>query len=352
MPRGNNFLTRQAFDKAYGVFDAETRHGERLTADAVLRAILKDSRCWIVLRSILGMSASELASLATSSTSADTEAPEVDQKLTRELDSEARRGRPLLLESDSPKPSKQAARFDKAVRAMVPPLVDVLRDPRASAGEEKVHRLDKLDTATGLASLQNVLREGIVPYPDLLYERVLGRPYASHRDSVSGVVGNLIDLPLERAMVERGVPFYRTRPREAIPTLPQAPDFILPSREKPELIIENKLAEDDGTARDKVARIQALRKYEDDRALEGKQRREVVAIIDGRGFRHRRADLNKMLDACDGHVYTQAEIPLLFKDGGPLKRFVTKSAPARDPGREAEQAGETDDDQTGCDEER
>jgi hypothetical protein len=29
-----------------------------------------------------------------------------------------------------------------------------------------------------------------------------------------------------------------------------------------------------------------------------------VAVIDGRGFGHRVADLNRMLKACKGHVYT------------------------------------------------
>lgn len=86
------------------------------------------------------------------------------------------------------------------------------------------------------------------------------------------------------------------------------------------MIIEAKLTEDDGTARDKVARIQTLRQYEDERPRA--KRRTIVAVIDGRGFGHRPADLNRMLKACEGHVYTLDELDKLVKKGGPLRPYV------------------------------
>src|SRR5712671_4330084 len=49
------------------------------------------------------------------------------------------------------------------------------------------------------------------------------------------------------------------RAAERIPGFDQAPDFIIPDEFTPVALIEAKLAEDDGTARDKVTRVQRLR---------------------------------------------------------------------------------------------
>jgi hypothetical protein len=52
----------------------------------------------------------------------------------------------------------------------------------------------------------------------------------------------------------------KTKRAERIAGFDQAPDFIIPDEFNPAVIIEAKLTEDDGTARDKVARVQQLRK--------------------------------------------------------------------------------------------
>jgi len=108
-----------------------------------------------------------------------------------------------------------------------------------------------------------------------------------------------------------------------VPGFEQAPDFLIPTM-NPKVIIEAKLTEDDGTARDKAARLQTLRQYEDARAQ--KERRTIIAVIDGRGFSHRIADLNRMLTACEGHVYTLGELEMLVKRGGPLALYVNTAA--------------------------
>ena len=68
---------------------------------------------------------------------------------------------------------------------------------------------------------------------------------------------------------------------KSVPGFVQAPDFLIPSDELAEVIIEAKLTEDDGTARDKVARVQTLRQYEDERPP-CKAPDQLVAVIDGR----------------------------------------------------------------------
>lgn len=70
-----------------------------------------------------------------------------------------------------------------------------------------------------------------------------------------------------------------------------------------------KLTEDDGTARDKVARVQRLRTLRDE---QGKNY-DVIACIAGRGFKVRREDMRRLLQATDGKVFTLATMPLLIE---------------------------------------
>jgi hypothetical protein len=148
---------------------------------------------------------------------------------------------------------------------------------------------------------------------------MLGRPYASHRDSVSGIVGRIIEGAINDLCERHNIDGRPTRHREAVPGFEQAPDYLIPAVD-PEVIIEAKLTEDDGTARDKAARLQTLRQYED--ARPAPDRRTIIAVIDGRGFGHRVADLNRMLRACNGHVYTLDELEQLVEEGGPLAPYV------------------------------
>jgi hypothetical protein len=69
-------------------------------------------------------------------------------------------------------------------------------------------------------------------------------------------------------------------------------------------VIEAKSAEDDGTARDKVSRIQHLATISSNRQAQGLNPFQVVACIDGRGFGVRREDMRKLLETAEGKVFT------------------------------------------------
>ena len=71
-----------------------------------------------------------------------------------------------------------------------------------------------------------------------------------------------------------------------------------------ERVIEAKLTEDDGTARDKVTRVQHLGALSMEGQPPGQRRFEVVACIAGRGFGVRREDMKKLLLATRGKVFT------------------------------------------------
>lgn len=156
-------------------------------------------------------------------------------------------------------------------------------------------------------------------YAMLLYERFLGRPFAGHRDSVSELVGDSLEAAIEDVLVKAGVSYRKTKRAERIPGFDQAPDFIIPSEFNPQIVIEAKLTEDDGTARDKVTRIQHLAEL----SLSGQPaspKFEVVACIGGRGFGVRREDMKKLLLATHGKVFTLRTLDKLVESTR-LKEF-------------------------------
>ena len=186
-----------------------------------------------------------------------------------------------------------------------------------------LHRLDKLDTSHGIASLGHLADFGI-PYPALLYERYLGRPFASHRDSVSELVGDALETAIEKALHGGGISCRKVGRAEQIPNFDQAPDFVIPDEFNPQIIIEAKLTEDDGTARDKVTRVQHLAELSMSGEQPGARKYEVIAVIAGRGFKVRREDMKKLLLATRGKVFTSKNLDRLIECTG-IGRFRTRS---------------------------
>ncbi len=157
----------------------------------------------------------------------------------------------------------------------------------------------------------------------LLYERFLGRPFAGHRDSVSGLVGDVMESAVKDRLREAGISFRETRYAERIEGFDQAPDFIIPDEWNPRIVIEAKITEDDGTARDKVTRIQHLAEIAHLKRLQKGTEFEVIACIDGRGFSVRREDMRKLLEATRGKVFTLETLDHIVNDTG-LKRFTSR----------------------------
>ena len=157
-----------------------------------------------------------------------------------------------------------------------------------------------------------------------LYERFLGRPFAGHRDSISELVGDLVESAIETVLADAGISFRKTKRAERLTGFDQAPDFIVPDEFTPQIIIEAKLTEDDGTARDKITRVQHLGSL----SMRGRgpsepPRFEVIACIAGRGFKVRREDMKKLLLATRGKVFTLENLNRLV-DCSRLKEFKTK----------------------------
>jgi hypothetical protein len=75
----------------------------------------------------------------------------------------------------------------------------------------------------------------------LLYERLLGPPFAGHRDSVSELVGDVLESAIEDVLSKARISYRKTKRAEKIVGFDQAPDFIIPSEFNPQVVIEAKL---------------------------------------------------------------------------------------------------------------
>ena len=157
----------------------------------------------------------------------------------------------------------------------------------------------------------------------LLYERFLGRPFAGHKDSVSELIGDSLEVRIEEVLGNAGISFRKTKRAEKIAGFDQAPDFIVPDEFAPKVVIEAKIAEDDGTARDKVTRVQHLGHLSTIGQPQDSYQYEVIACIGGRGFGIRREDMKKLLLATRGKVFTLKTLDRLVSCSK-LSDFKTK----------------------------
>jgi hypothetical protein len=178
---------------------------------------------------------------------------------------------------------------------------------------------DASHTPTSVQSLADLA----VPYAVLLYERFLGPPFAGHRDSISELVGKVVENAIEEVLSRSGISFRKTKRAERVAGFDQAPDFIIPSEFNPQIVIEAKLTEDDGTARDKVTRVQHLGSLSMEGQPKDRPKFEVVACMAGRGFGVRREDMRKLLLATRGKVFTLQNMQQLV-EGTRLREFRSR----------------------------
>lgn len=290
LPRGPGFVAYQDFQQAYEALKRHTKLFSAMEPQNVLNALQEDALAFVILRTMLGFTPPELAYLA-----AKENEIAISQSFARTLDRQVRTERKAL-QSLTPKKRERIA-------AMVATACQLLQEGTGDVPKSMIHRLDKVDTRSGLDGIKHLATEG-VPYAMLLYERFLGRPFAGHRDSVSELVGEVMENAVEAKLRKAGVSFRKTKRAERIEGFDQAPDFIIPDEWNPQVVIEAKITEDDGTARDKVTRIQHLAEISHQRHLNGQPGFQVIACIDGRGFGVRREDMRKLLVATQGKVFT------------------------------------------------
>jgi len=291
MPKGKGFVEFPVFEEGYEALKRATGGFREVTPDRVAPAVFKTPIALIVLRCMMGFTPPEWAYFATRQTGV-----EVTQSSARTID------RRIRMDPQADLPTKGGV-TKRRIRALIAAACHALNSGVPEQTSDDLHRLEKADTKAGLVSVRSSAELG-VPYSILLYERLLGRPFAGHRDSISELIGNIVENAIEDTLSRAGVSCRKTRRAERLDGFDQAPDFVVPNEHNPQVVIEAKLTEDDGTARDKVTRVQHLAALSMQGQPSGQPRFEVIACIAGRGFGVRREDMKKLLLATRGKVFT------------------------------------------------
>jgi hypothetical protein len=291
LPKGPGFVEYPIFETGYEALKRTTGNFRDLAPGPVIETVFRVPISLIVLRAILGFTPPEWAYVTSQRSDV-----QVTQGAIRAID------RKIRMEPATPL-KDNGRETGKRIRALVTTACQILTEGAPDKDDDVIHRLNKADTRNGLASLQPLADLG-VPYAMLLYERFLGRPFAGHRDSVSELVGDVLETAIEGALHGHGISYRKTKRAERVAGFDQAPDFIIPDEFNPQVVIEAKVTEDDGTARDKVTRVQHLGSLAMAGQHADKPKFEVVACIAGRGFSVRREDMKKLLLATRGKVFT------------------------------------------------
>ena len=300
MPKGKGFVEFTTFEAGYETLKRATRNFQNVTTATVMAAVFDTPISLIVLRCMIGFTPSEWAYYTSRHTGIG-----VTQGAARAID------RNIRMKPEVPLPRKGSV-TEQRIQALVTAACHILESGAPKVSPDSLHRLDKADTTSGLTSLQSLADLG-VPYSILLYERFLGRPFAGHRDSISEIVGNIVENAIEDVLARAGISSRKTKRAERLPGFDQTPDFIIPNEFNPQIVIEAKLTEDDGTARDKITRVQHLGALSMEGQPPNKPKFEVVACIAGRGFGVRREDMKKLLLATRGKVFTLQNMQQLVK---------------------------------------
>jgi hypothetical protein len=309
MPKGVGFVEYPVFERGYEALKTATRGFSELEPTKVQATALAEPISIVVLRTMLGFTPPEWGYVTTQRTGVS-----VTQGFIRTLD------RKIRMSPETPLKTNGISR--ERLKAMLETACRMLTEGAPRVEDGQLHRLNKADTKLGLDSIKGLAGMG-APYAMLLYERFLGRPFAGHRDSVSELVGDSLESAIEDVMTKAGISYRKTKRAERIEGFDQAPDFIIPSEFNPLIIIEAKITEDDGTARDKVTRIQHLGELSLASRSADNPKYEVIACIGGRGFGVRREDMKKMLLATRGKVFTLNTLDHLVEYTR-LKDFKTK----------------------------
>ncbi len=299
MPKGAGFVEYPVFERGYEALKAATDGFSMLDPDKVYPVTVSEPISIVVLRTMLGFTPPEWGYVTMQKTGV-----QVTQGFVRSLDRKVRMAPETELNTNGVTKER--------LEVMVQTACQLLSAGAPEVDIDQLHRLNKADTKQGVSSIKNLSRIG-APYAMLLYERFLGRPFAGHRDSVSEIIGDSLESEIEDVLTKAGISFRKTKRAERIEGFDQTPDFIIPSEFNPQIIIEAKITEDDGTARDKVTRIQHLGELSLAGRSEDNPKYEVIACIGGRGFGIRREDMKKMILATRGKVFTAKTLDRLVE---------------------------------------
>lgn len=296
IPWPERFRDRDGFMAAYQVTADATDNFSNAGPDEIATALKADPRSLRIFRLIIGYTPTELAT--TLRAFEDVSVPVDALEDGGSLSSRAEAALPAL--------ARLIANIVGGTGGY--DVSDELRE-RGFRG-----KTDKPDTEDGWETANRFATKG-VPYPELLFQRWYGGAFRQLQDAGGSLKGDLLEDATQALFEDNGVPFVRTVPGTQATagetfgvTVQPAPDFILHDGTTARGLLECKSASDGGTARDKAARFNALR-----RETERLGGIPVLAVLEGLGWRRVNDALGPVVRDCDGRVFTPATIAELLK---------------------------------------
>lgn len=300
------FYERPYFTDVYRSAAAGTGDFAAVSEGDLARVLRDDPRTLLVFRTMLGLTHQEFAH----STALVAEPLELAPVSPGKVKSMEMKGTPV---------SSDQARLIAVTLAQVM-NGSLFGDPGSSNLRVKQ---EKLDTKNGWDSVRSVALNGVA-YADFLHQRHYGGSFRQVLDATSTKRGNLLEDTVEELFREHRVPYIRTgshnqgeiEERFEIRVAP-APDFVVfDSSGSLRAMLECKLVNDGGTARDKALRFERLR--QESTRLGGVP---LLAVLAGLGWTRVNDTLGPVVRDTDGRVFTLATLSQML-DVAPFPSLV------------------------------
>lgn len=294
--RSMDFYDLPHFHAAYQAAVAATNLFTDVTEETVTKAIREEPRSLLVFRTITGLLSKEFASAT--------------QLVAEPLGLKAlSAGRIDGMERKGTQPSVEHARI-AALTVMGAMDGSLFGDPPGGLRTKQ----EKYDTRNGWGTVAHLANHG-VPYDAFLHQRHYGGAFRQILDATSTQRGDLLEDAVEALFTENGVPHIRTgahnqaeiAKRFEIHVTP-APDFVVFDKSDTlRAMLECKLVNDGGTARDKALRFERLRA--ESVRLGGVP---LLAVLAGLGWSRVNDTLGPVVRDTDGRVFTLPNLPTML----------------------------------------
>lgn len=305
------FYDRPYFADVYRSAAAATDDFANVSESDLARALIDDPRTLLVFRTMLGLTHQEFSHTTTL----------VAEPLGHTPVSAGK------VKSMEMKGTSVNAAQAKVIAAALTQAMDgsLFGDPGGSLRVKQ----QKLDTEHGWQSVQNVARHGVA-YSDFLHQRHYGGAFRQVLDATSTKRGDLLEDTVEQLFRDHGIPYIRTgshnqgeiEERFEIRVAP-APDFIVfDASGTLRAMLECKLVNDGGTARDKALRFERLR--QESRRLGGIP---LLAILAGLGWARVNDTLGPVVRDTEGRVFTLSTLPQML-DVAPFPTLLGLANPS------------------------
>jgi hypothetical protein len=300
----SEFYERDTFRSAYAVASEETSDFSTVDESHLAGVLERYPKTLLVFRTMLGLAKSEFAQ-ATVLVAGDV----ASGVSVSRVDSMEKHGKVVK--------GPIAALIAKTITQVMDG--SLFGDPPGGLRSKQ----SKVDTENGWVSVQS-FADNRVPYSDFLHQRHYGGAFRQVLDATSSQRGNIIEDAVEQLFLDSLVPYIRTgahdqgdiAKRFEIQVQP-APDFVVyDSSGSLRAMLECKLVNDGGTARDKALRFERLRA--ESVRLGGIP---LLAVLSGMGWTRVNDTLGPVVRDTDGRVFALSNLPEML-DVAPFPSLI------------------------------